>query len=235
MLKGSIERPFARLVPGLEYTWTDGQHLLGSQRLADSAGWLDVLQSNRDRQRQAVRARLRYTLKRQSLVANYEWIRSRDDTDGPFSFPENQDNLGAEWARSAGVSPHNFTLVDNLRLPRSISATLIATARGSAPYNITSGLDNGDDLFNDRGGRPRNSGNGPCYRSLDLFGSRRIPVPGTATRSGGRMYVNVGVQAENLLGDKNYQGVDSVASSPLFGKPLAAAPGRSVRLWVNFE
>jgi hypothetical protein len=235
MFKGSVERPFGHLTPGLEYTWTDGLHQLGSQRLADQGGWMDALESNCARHRQELHARLRYALKRQSIVAHYEWFHSRDDTDGPFSFPEYQDNLRAEWARTAGVSPHNFTLVDNLRLPRAISVMLMATERSSAPYNITSGLDNGDGLYNDRGGRVRNNGNGPSYRSLALFGSRRIPVPGTTTKSGDKIYVNVGVQADNLLGNRNYFSLDSVAASPLFGRPLAASPGRSVRLWFNLD
>ena len=235
MYKASVERPLGAFVPGVEYTWSDGRHLLGSERLSDPAGWVDVLESNRGRQRQQVNARLKYTWKGQGVVAHYEWIQSRDNTAGPFSFPEYPGNLAAEWARTAGVSPHNFTAVVNLRLPSKISASVIATARSSAPYNITSGLDNGNGLYNDRDGRPRNSGNGPGYKSLDLYASRRILVPGMILKSAKRVHMNVGVRGNNLLNNRNYISLDSVLGSPLFGKPLAASPSRSVQCWVSID
>jgi hypothetical protein len=235
MFKASVEHSIGHLTPGLEYTWSDGLHLLGSERLPDQQGWMDVLESNRARQCEQLHARLRYTSRRQNIVGHYEWIRSFDNTSGPFSFPANQGDLRAEWARTAGVSPHNFTLVDNVRLPGEFSLTLMGTLRGSAPYDITSGLDTGDGLYNDRGGRPRNSGNGPGYRSLALFGSRRIPLPGITGKGGGRLYMNLGVHGENLLGDRNYYSLDPVLASPLFGKPLAAGPGRSIRFWFSID
>jgi hypothetical protein len=40
---------------------------------------------------------------------------------------------------------------------------------------------------------------------------------------------------ENLLNDRNYLALGSVAGSPLFGAPLVALPGRSVRLSVSFD
>jgi hypothetical protein len=235
MLKGSAEHAIGKFTPGLEYTWVDGLHLLGSQRLPDQEGWMDLLESNRARQREQLHARLRYTWRRQNIVAHYEWIQSHDNTDGPFSFPENEDNLAAEWARTAGVSPRNFTIVDTVRAPGGISLSLVDLARGSAPYNITSGLITSEGLFNDRAGRARNSGNGPRYDSLSLYGSRRISLPSITGKERGRIYLNVGVRADNLLGNRNYLAVDSVLDSPLFGRPLAAGPGRSVRLWCNLE
>ncbi len=51
MSRISVEHPFKNFSPGIEYTWTDGTHLLGSQRLSapvgSSAGWIDWLGSNR--------------------------------------------------------------------------------------------------------------------------------------------------------------------------------------------
>jgi len=233
MFKTSIEHPLGHLTPGLEYTWTDGLHLLGSERLPDQQAWMDVLESNRARRREQLHARLRYTWRKQTIVGHYEWIHSLDNTSGAFSFPEVPNDLAGEWARTAGISPHNFSVIDSVRLPGGVSATLIATTRSSAPYNITSGLDTGDGLYNDRGGRPRNSGNGPGYRSLAAYGSRRLALPGFTGKSGERVYITVGVRADNLLGNKNYLGLDSVSSSPLFGMPLAASPGRSVRFWCS--
>jgi len=234
MFKASVERAFGHFTPGLEYSWVDGQHLLGSERFSDRNGWVDFLESNRARRRQQLHARLRFAWKRQNVTAHYEWIQSMDNTGGPLSFPEHQNDLRSEWAQTAGVSPHNFTLVDSLKLPSAISVTLVATAHGSAPYNVTSGMDNGDGLFNDRGGRPRNSGNGPRYNSLDLSGYRRIPLPISA-KPDKKVYVDFGVQMSNLLGNKSYTSINSVTNSPLFGSPLGASPGREVRFWLNLE
>jgi len=235
MFKASVERAFGHFTPGLEYSWVDGQHLLGSERLSDPNGWVDFLESNRARRRQQLHARLRFAWRRQNVTAHYEWIQSMDNTSGPFSFPEHQNDLRSEWARTAGVSPHNFSLVDSFKLPSAISVTLIATAHGSAPYNVTSGTDNGNGLFNDRGGRARNSGNEPTYNSLDLSGYRRIALPSISGKSEKRIYVDLGVQVNNLLGNNNYTGLDSVLGSPLFGRPLGAGPGRSARLWLSLD
>lgn len=112
------------------------------------------------------------------VTFGYEWIRSKDDTDGPFSFPEKQDDLKAEWARSSGVAPHNVTLGGYFKLPASIFLTATDTWHGSAPFNITLAQDlanNGP--FNNRGGAPRNSGNGPSFNSLSTYASKRAPLP----------------------------------------------------------
>jgi hypothetical protein len=47
--------------------------------------------------------------------------------------------------------------------------------------------------------------------------------------------VNLGVQADNILDNTNYLSVGSVLNSPSFGRPLAAMPGRSVRVFLNLD
>jgi hypothetical protein len=236
MVKSSIERPFRKFTPGVEYTWTRDLHLLGSQRLADGGGWSDVLESNRLSEKHRVQTRLGYKWRAETLIVHYEWIRSRDDSSGPFSFPAQQDDLRAEWARSAGVSPHNVSLAGNIKLPRAISLNLIETWRSSAPYNVTTGLDpERDGLYTDRGGLPRNSGSGPAYSSLSVYGHKRVALPGLLTGHRERIYVDLGVQGNNLLNNKNYLSVGSIIGSPTFGQPLAASPGRSVRVWLNLD
>jgi hypothetical protein len=167
---------------------------------------------------------------------HYQWTRSRDDGDGPFSFPEAQDDLAAEEARSAGIAPHELSVVASLRLPGDVSLTVIESCHNSTPYNITTGGDPaGLGLFNFRGGRPRNSGNGPGYHSTSLFGSRRIALPFLGGRSGRKTYANLYLRVENLLNDRNYAAVGSVAGSGLFGVPIAALPGRSLRVNVSLD
>jgi hypothetical protein len=236
VFKGSIERQYRSLVSGLEYNWSRGFHLAGSRRLQTSSGWIDFLESNRRAQRHALHARLSYEWKGQSIVGHYEFIHARDDTDGAFSFPQDQNNVVSEWARSTGLSPQNLEVVGSFRLPAGVSVSAVLSSKSSAPYNIASGADaSGFGLYNDRGGRPRNSGNGPPYNSVALFGYRKFPVPRFVLRSKDRVFIDVGVQVENLFDRANYSGYGAFAGSPLFGKPTGAFQGRSLRIWFNFD
>jgi hypothetical protein len=236
MQRSSIERPLGKFSTGVEYTWTRDEHLLGSRRLWEGDGWTDFLESDRNAAKNRVHTQLSYRLKAQRFLAFYDWTRSRDDTDGPFSFPANQNDLRAEWARSSGIAPHSAGLTGILSLPAKITANVTESWHGTAPYNITTGLDpTGDGLFTDRGGLPRNSGNGPGYKSLSLFASRRIGTPLLPTRPRKRIYFRVGLQATNLLNDRNYISLGSVLGSQTFGQPLFALPGRTFRVWLTLD
>lgn len=234
--KSSVERRLGKFDTGVEYSWTRDQHLLGSRRLWSGAGWTDFLESDRDAMKNRVHAQLGYRINAQRIVAFYDWTRSRDDTDGPFSFPADQNDIRAEWARSASIAPHSVTLATMLQLPGKISANLTESWHCSSPYNITTGLDpSGDGLYTDRGRLPRNSGNGPSYNIMSIYASRRVGLPTLPKRSGKRIYVRVGLQAANLLDNRNYTSIGSVLGSPTYGMPLSVLPGRSVRLWMNLD
>jgi hypothetical protein len=236
MAKASVEHPFGYLVPGLEYTWTEGIDLLGSQRFVSAKGWIDVLGSDRSMIRHQLHASSRLTWKNQSFVLHYQWIHSRDNTDGAFSFPAKQNDLRSEWARSSGVSPHNVTLVIGSRIYGGIFLNLVDSWRSSAPYDVTTGLDpSHNGLFDDRGGSPRNSGNGPEFNSLAVYGYKRLPLPRFLRISRQKTYLAVGIQVENLLNRRNYSDVGSVLGSTTFGQPLTAMSGRSFRLSSNID
>ena len=118
-------------------------------------------------------------------------------------------------------------------LPGQLRATLIATLRGEAPYNVVTGLDaEGNGLQTDRGGRPRNSGDGPTYRSVSIYLSRRFNL---SALFGSRLNVplDTGAQVDNLLGTRNWIALGDVIGSPLFGRPEAAPPGRTLRVWFT--
>lgn len=230
----SVEHPFRSFVPGVEYTLTEGTHLLGSQRLSTPTGWADVLQSNRAVHKQQLHFRALGKVRGQTLTAHYEWAHARDNTDGPFSFPARQGDLRGEWAPASGTPGRNLTLVGNARLGKATSLALVETWHSGAPLNITSGVDaEGNGLFTDRGGRTRNSWRGPSYNSTELFAHRRIPIRNLLSHSRHKMYVNLTVQVLNLLGNKNSVSIGTVFGSALLGRSLAALPGRSVRLWLN--
>src|ERR1700686_4607059 len=139
--KLSLEPSFNNFLPGFEYTWTDGTHFPGSQRLSSPTGWTDWLESNRALQKHQIHIRALYKIRGQSFTANYEWIHSRDDTNGPFSFPAVQNNIRGEWAPSSGTAAHNFTFVANSRIGKALALTLVDSWHGAQPLNITSGLD----------------------------------------------------------------------------------------------
>lgn len=235
MLKESVERTVGNLSTGIEYTWVDGTHLLGSRRIPTTSGWTDLLESNRLLRKQEFHVRVQYRWKGQRFIGNYEWIRSRDNTDGPFSFPEFQDNLRADWARSTGVPAHTASLVGNFALPGKVSLTLLGSWHSSIPYTILTGHDlNNNGLFNDRGGLPRNSGDGPSYRSVSIYAYRHFSLGKIMPPRESAFGFDAGVQADDILGNRNYLSYGTVLGSPLFGKPLAALPGRSLRLWFEF-
>ncbi|SPF42441.1 exported hypothetical protein [Candidatus Sulfotelmatobacter kueseliae] len=228
--KASIERKFAHIRPGLEYTWTVGTHLLGSQRLTAPVGWTDLLASNRASRKDQVHVRVGYEIRGQSFTAHYEWIHARDNTDGPFSYPAQQNDLRDEWGPSSNVSPHNVTLIAHFKI-KTTSLTLLQSMRSAVPLNITSGLDPAENgLYTDRGGRPRNSGTGPAFHSLALYGQHLFAIPKLSARSTRQLYLDTGLHVENLLNNRNYITLDGVAGSPLFGQPLSALPGRCLRV-----
>lgn len=237
MFKCSVERPFGKFTSGVEYTWTNRSNLLGSSRLPSGTGWLDVLQSDRQARKHQVHVRLQFPFgKGQMVGGHYEWTRSRDDTSGAFSFPERGGDLENEWGDTAGVSPHNFYLTGNFQVQRDFSLSVSAGYHSEAPYNITSSINiAGDYLYNDRGGRPRNSGNEPGFGSLSLSGYRRIPLPHFLAQSKNKVYASIGISANNLLNNASYTTFGSVAGSNLFGKPVGASATRSIKIWLNFD
>jgi hypothetical protein len=227
MTKSSIERSFGQLHSGIEYTWARDTHLLGIRRVAQSDDRWDIIESNRSAKRHQIHTRALYKWKSQTVMGHYEWIRSEDDAAGLYTHPAHQDNLGQEWARSAGVSPQNITVAGILALPAAVSVTLIQVWKGSSPYNITTGSHTTDGVYSDRGGRQRNSGDGPRYNSLSLMAHKRI-------RLRGELHFDLGVHADNLLNVTNYMSVGSIVGSDTFGKPIAAFPRRSIRFWIRF-
>ena len=234
--KVSVEHRFRSFVPGVEYTWTDGTHLLGSQRLSSPIGWTDWLESNRAQQKHQIHVRALYKIRGQSFTAHYEWIHSRDNTDGPFSFPALPNDIRGEWGPSSGIAAHNLTFVANSKFGKALSLTLVDTWHSSQPFNITSGLDpEGNGLFTDRAGLPRNSGRGPSYNSMDMFVHRRFALPQFLFESRQRTYLDCNLQALNLAGNKDYSNLGAILGSPLFQLPLAAVPGRSFRFSFGFS
>jgi hypothetical protein len=235
MTSESADRALGQFTVGVAHTWWHGHDLPGTRRLPDaaSAGWIDWLESNRSSSSHEVRARFGVGSANRSLVFTYGWVHSADDTDGAFSFPARQDDLAAEWARSARIPSQSVDLVASSSLPLKVRAMVMVAVHGETPYNIVSGLDveqNG--LQTDRGGLSRNSGNGPGYKSVSLYLNRRFDL---SALLGPRVRIplDLGARVENVLGAHNWTTFGNVIGSPLFGQPEGALPGRSLRIWFT--
>jgi hypothetical protein len=234
VMKTSIERPLRSVVTAVQYTWAHGSHLAGSRRIPGRDGWTDLLESNRSMRRHSLHALARFERVSASMAAHYSWMHARDNSDGPFSPSAQWNSLADEWARSAGISPHTLSGIATFRTVADIWVTAAATARSAAPYNVTMAEDlDGNGIFNDRNGRPRNAERGKAFQSLDVSASRRFALAGGGPLSR-LLKVDVGVQAENLLGRRNYAAYGSVIGSPLFGQPVTGMTARTVRAWVNW-
>jgi hypothetical protein len=236
MQRLAVARSTGPFTPSVEYTFTRDSGRLGSDRLSSGTEWVDVIDSDRSASRHRMKTSLRYTRMGQSLTGHYEWLRGFDNTDGPFSYPERQGHIASEWARSAGLAPHSVTVAANLRLPRGINAAVTHTWQRSIPYNITAGVDaDRNGLFNERGGRLRNSGTGPAQHLLSVHASHRIQLPRVNGWFKERPRLSIGVHLDNLLNNRNYTSLGSVAGSATFGQPLRAASSRSARVSFNLD
>jgi hypothetical protein len=134
-------------------------------------------------------------------------------------------------------------------------------AQSGTPYDVTTGFDdNGDTIVNDRpAGVSRNSARGRGQVNLDArlswsrgFGRRVEQTAGgtprvIAIRPGddalsmmpgannaeSRWSLELYVQAYNLLNAANYLTYSGVLTSPFYGQPIAAQPGRRVESGIR--
>ena len=130
-----------------------------------------------------------------------------------------------------------MSLID-LRLPRTTNLSLIVTADSGQPYSITTGKDNnGDQTTNDRpAGVPRNSATGPGSYDVDASFRKAFSLkkPEGAKDAATRQLA-FDVSANNVLNHTQLYGYSGVITSPLFGKPINAAPGRRLTLGLNLS
>ena len=154
-----------------------------------------------------------------------------------FHTAEFYDDLQAEWARTSSGAAHTTPAWWRISVfSHHLGLNNLNSFLSSPEFNITTGRDvDNDGLFNDRGGLSRNSGNGPGFRSVSLYGSRLVSLSRLSRKHEKGGGVVVGLQVDDLLGGRNYLTVEGIEDSPLFGEPLSALPGRTVRVWFNLS
>jgi outer membrane receptor for ferrienterochelin and colicin len=175
-------------------------------------------------------------------MIRYRYARAFDDADGPLSLPASSSNLAAEWGPSSNDIRHRIFSYVRARLPFGIGLGVGTQAASGAPYTIRTGFDdNGDAVLNDRpAGVGRNSARGDWHVMSDmrlgwtiggndgLWGRGRQRERGSAGR-GVEIYADV----DNLLNTPNFTSYSNVLTSPYFGRPTAALPGRRIELGLR--
>jgi Carboxypeptidase regulatory-like domain len=195
-------------------------------------------------------------------VVNYSLSSAVNDTDGPLGLPANNFDLRAERGPAPEVARHRLFAIMNLRMFREWRLGAIFHASSGLPYNITTGFDNnGDTVSNDRpAGVGRNSARGAGNWDVSArlswsfgFGSKvETTSPGGATviRTGGgddalgalssrgvnrRWRAQTYLQVFNLFNHFNPTTYAGVETSPFFGQPTAALPGRRVEAGIRLS
>lgn len=186
-----------------------------------------------------------------TLFGTYILSTTKNDTDGPNSFPADSYDLSNEYGRSAFDFRHRFFAGGSIGIPWDIRLNPLVIMSSSRPFNITTGRDtNGDTAFTERpafadgsqgvdvvatpfgafdlnpqpGQRlvPRNYGNGPSFFWVIMRASRTF---GFADIGGAKAAPGQGgAAAGGRPADKRYKLTLSVQIQNLFNRTNAAAP-----------
>ncbi|HET8645199.1 MAG TPA: TonB-dependent receptor, partial [Vicinamibacteria bacterium] len=194
---------------------------------------------------------------RYGFALGYVFTHARSDGDAATGVPATSEGLEGEWGPAADDIRHRVFGFGRARLGRGFALATMLRFESGAPFAVTSGRDaNGDGLFNDRPhGVGRNAGRGEARFNLDArlswtlgFGPERDPgggrprivrigdgemppdLPGAAER---RYQASVYLQAFNATNRTNARRYAGVVTSPHFGRPLEADPGRRLELGVS--
>lgn len=195
---------------------------------------------------------------RASAFLGYTFTSSRNDGD-LATVPTTAAGLNGEWGPAANDIRHRVFGFGRARVGKRLSASSLMRFESGAPYNVTTGFDdNGDAIVNDRpAGVSRNVARGASRFNLDVrlawskgFGPARQPSGPTAQilrigdgegppdmpgpEANRRFQVSVYAQAFNATNHTNPRAYFGVMTSPDFGQPLLAEPGRRIELGASF-
>jgi hypothetical protein len=192
-----------------------------------------------------------------SLFLGYMLTDARNDGDA-LSVPTTPTGLPGEWGPAPMDVRHRGFGFGRARLAKRFALSALFRLESGAPYNVTTGFDeNGDSVVNDRpAGVSRNAARGAARLSLDLrlswsrgFGPERQPRGPTAhiMRMGDgemppdipagdanrRFQASLYAQAFNATNHTNPIAYSGVRTSPFFGQPSQAEPGRRIELGLS--
>jgi hypothetical protein len=173
-----------------------------------------------------------------SVMAQYVLSRTLDDvsdaTNGFLYTPANNYDPHADWARSDLDRTHRFNAVLMYTWRFGLHVSGIVSVWSGLPYNITTGNDdNHDTVFNDRPpGLWRNAGRAAGYTDVDLRVTKHWRVFRQREHA---HFVEVSVDAFNVLNHTNFQSYNGVLSSPTFGQPYTASSARQLQVSARFQ
>lgn len=193
-----------------------------------------------------------HSLRRVQIFAGYIRLGLRGNADTDNFFPQNSLSDGGERVRPTWEATHQGIVFSSIQLPKSVALSIQFNAASGVPYNVTTGFDNGDGVFNDRpflatgsssstvyntrfgsltpsgSGQTvgRNTGTLPWNVHFDTNLSRSFALPHKPGREGQTLALNL--RSTNLLNHNNITAVGGVLGSPFFGQGYAADPGRRV-------
>jgi hypothetical protein len=141
--------------------------------------------------------------------------------------------LSGEWSRADFDRRHRFLILGRVTATKLVDLGVGLTLNSGSPYTETLG----EDIYNNARGRarpagvPRNSLEGAGFSALDVRASRDLKFgAGKDARA-----VTLGLDAFNLLNRVNYGGYVGTVSSPLFGLPVLAQPGRQLQFSARMK
>ena len=190
----------------------------------------------------------------------YVYSRNISDTNGALNLPADNFNLRSERGPAPNDMRHYFNAMINRKIYKGLTLGASFNANSALPYNITTGFDdNGDTVSNDRpAGVGRNSARGKGRWDVSArlgwsfgFGGVREPsgmggpvvirmggeggmssMPGMSNQ---RFRIEFYAQAFNLFNHTNLTNFTGVQTSPFYGLPTAALPGRRVEFGTRFN
>jgi Carboxypeptidase regulatory-like domain/TonB dependent receptor len=249
----------AKTFATLKYSHQRGTDLLRTRivNAGELAGQVLQYESTGQLQRHELTSGLRWNARDDAgFSANYSYVHGRSDTDGRATLPADNAHLDQEFGPTAADRAHTANISAYFTVPGELSISPYVTAASGRVFNITTGFDNnGDGVFADRPavvapetagaiatkygsllanptpGTPtigRNAGREPAAVRVDLRVSR-------AFRYRARASMVFAANVENVLNRANFEGVNGVVTSPVFGMPNRAEAARRVNLFASFN
>ena len=168
-----------------------------------------------------------------SVLLQYVFSHSFDDTPGLYFLPADNYDLRPEWGRSDYDRRHRLNVAATYALPWGFSLGAIVKAYSGPPFNITTGSDdNNDTVFNDRPpGVIRNTGHGPASFDADTRISKAFHLSG---RDHSERKFEIAADVFNFFNNVNRQNFVGDVTSPFFGHAVGADPARHMQLSMRF-
>lgn len=199
--------------------------------------------------------------RRFNLNLSYVNQNFQTDADSAFMLPQSSYDFTGEWSRPAWQARHRVFLSVVLNLPFNLRLANLLNAASGTPFNVTTGQDNnGDGNFNDRpgftswddphgiatpfgflnpsvvnGDLRRNVGTNPGTAALEMSLSRTFAFGKKSVKGESRYKLTAQARVTNALNRTNLLGLNSVLTSPLFGRATQAAPARRIEFGFRFN